>query len=203
MRSRSVAPAEAADAGEELWVVAEEVTRPAWDPAPWGCHRCSARNYGYPANLSPMGGAGGPSRRAIAPGCLTDQLGEGVDEAAGVRPAQPDRRGGDRGALAELDQRPLDAQQGAPLVEAHRQLAAEQPAQGAFAGAGAVAQLGQGRRAGRVHVEQVGDRLETPVARLREAQRLRGGAGALGEYDVAQPPRTGALQRHALAHQRQ
>src|SRR5690349_10485135 len=91
--------------------------------------------------------------RAIAPGCLADQPGEGVDEAAGVRPAEPDRRPGDRGTVAELDQRPLDAQQGAPLVEAHRQLAAEQSAQGAFAGAGAVAQLGQGRRACWVRVE--------------------------------------------------
>src|SRR3954469_11347521 len=183
MRSLSVAPAEAVDADEGLWVVAEGVTRPAWDPAPLACHRRSARNYGYPANLSHEGAAGGPSRRAIAAGCLADQLGEGVDEAAGVGPAQPDGRVGDRGTVAELDQRPLDAQQGAPLVEAHRQLAAEQPAQGAFAGAGAATQLGQGRRACRVPVEQVGDRLETPVVRLREAQRLLCGAGELGEYD--------------------
>src|SRR5262249_40225520 len=80
---------------------------------------------------------------SVAAGGGADEGGEGGDEAGGVRPSAGVGHVGCVVALGEEDERMRDAQLRAPLVEGHAELVAEQPAEGASAGADRLAELGQ------------------------------------------------------------
>src|SRR4051812_44719743 len=67
--------------------------------------------------------------RLVSAGGLTDEVGERVDETRRVRPAALHGRVGDGTAVAELRQGVVDAQRGAPAVEAHAQFGVAQPAE--------------------------------------------------------------------------
>src|SRR5690242_10567242 len=117
-----------------------------------------AIGYGKPANLLQV--------RLIPARRLPDDLGERLDEARRVGPAALRSRLGDRAAVGEMYQGVVDAQDGAPAVEAHPELAVEQAAQGALAGARGPAELGQRRGPGRIGMQKIGDRTQPVVSRL-------------------------------------
>ena len=80
---------------------------------------------------------------SVAAGCGADDVGEGCDEAAGVRPSAGVGDVGGVVAVGEQDECVIDAQLRAPLVEGHAEFVVEQPAERAGAGSDPLAEFGQ------------------------------------------------------------
>src|SRR5919198_1654986 len=103
-----------------------------------------------------------------------DDFRERCDEVAGVRPSTGKRDVGRVVVVGEQDERVVDAQLRAPLVERHAELVVEQSAEGAGAGSDPPPELGQWGVVRGLLVEHARDGSQAVVAWLWQVQRLLG-----------------------------
>jgi hypothetical protein len=96
-------------------------------------------------------------------------------------------------AVGQQDERMIDAQLRAPLIEGQAELVMEQSAEGARAGAGRPAELGQRGVVGGLVVQDLCDGPQPVIARLRQLQRLLGRRAELVDENPAQPGARGAV----------
>ena len=90
-------------------------------------------------------------------------------------------------AVGQQDERVIDAQLRAPLIEGQAEFVVEEPAEGTGAGAGRPSEFGQRGVVGRLVVQQLGDRPQPVIAGLGQLQRLLGRLAELVDEDPAQP----------------
>ena len=90
-------------------------------------------------------------------------------------------------AVGQQDERVIDAQLRAPLIEGQAEFVVEEPAEGTRAGAGRPAELGQRGVVARLGVQDLRDGPEPVIAGLGQLQRLLGRLAELVDEDPAQP----------------